>query len=152
MFTFYTDLIDKSYCPFPKLDLLKSCINDVQTKKTNIKQHKIPTKKYNFITDDQRNSLIKMIIEDGFTIKNASERCSIKLSTAKAILKVYKTQGRVGKKQSRERKARTKCKIGKDRIDFMMEIRKKLPKIGFNQYLCFPTEKWFYQPIKEEQE
>ncbi|CAK63007.1 unnamed protein product (macronuclear) [Paramecium tetraurelia] len=155
MFAFYSDLIDKSYCPFPKLGTSQSYVNDVNTKKENIKQYKIPSKKYNVITDEQRNSLIKMITEDGISIKNASEKCSIKLSTAKAILKVFKTSGRVGKKQCRQRKAGTKRKIGNGRVDLMMEIRKRLPKIGFkqiSQYLCFATQQQFGKPVKEEQE
>ncbi|CAD8185664.1 unnamed protein product [Paramecium octaurelia] len=152
MFAFYSDLIDKSYCPFPKLGPSQSYVNDVNTHKQNIKQYKIPSKKYNVITDEQRNSLIKMITEDGISIKNASEKCSIKLSTAKAILKVFKTSGRVGKKQCRQRKAGTKRKIGNGRVDLMMEIRKRLPKIGFNQYLCFATQQQFGKPVKEEQD
>jgi hypothetical protein len=58
-------------------------------------------KKYQQISLDIREKLIKLVINRKTTIKQASVELGIKFSTSKAILQVFKREGRIGKKKTR---------------------------------------------------
>jgi len=48
-----------------------------------------------------RERFIKRVISHEVTIKEAAKEFGIKFSTSKAILQVFKREGRIGKKKSR---------------------------------------------------
>ncbi|CAD8064339.1 unnamed protein product [Paramecium primaurelia] len=60
--------------------------------------------KYAKISDDTRRAFIEKVQQGACTIKQAAKQFGIKFSTGKAILSLYKHEGRVGKKQKRSRK------------------------------------------------
>jgi ribosomal protein S25 len=53
---------------------------------------------YSVIDSTKRAELIKRILKDKQSVKFASDSVGIKFSTAKAILKTFKNEGRIGKK------------------------------------------------------
>jgi len=68
-------------------------------------KRKFPSKTYQVTNDDQRSQFIlKVIGPQQSTIREAAEAVGIRYSTAKTILKVYKTEGRVEKKKKRTKK------------------------------------------------
>ncbi|CAD8151555.1 unnamed protein product [Paramecium octaurelia] len=60
--------------------------------------------KYAKISNQVRQAFIKRISEKKCTIRQAAKQFGIKFSTAKAILSIYRHEGRIGKKQRRQRK------------------------------------------------
>ncbi|CAD8199348.1 unnamed protein product [Paramecium octaurelia] len=62
--------------------------------------------KYAKISNDQREGLIKQIISTGCTIKSAAQKLGINFSTAKAIMQIFKKEGRSCKKVIRKNKKR----------------------------------------------
>ena len=62
------------------------------------------TKKYSPVTNEQRRFLVKLIYEDGMSIRQAAIASKIYYPTAKAINKIYISEKRVDKKKSRFRK------------------------------------------------
>ncbi|CAD8106616.1 unnamed protein product [Paramecium primaurelia] len=60
--------------------------------------------KYSKISDETRLAFINTVEQGICTIKQAAKQFGIKFSTGKAILSLYKHEGRVGKKQNRIRK------------------------------------------------
>lgn len=54
--------------------------------------------KYAKISDQTRLAFIDKVLKGTCTIKQAAKQFGIKFSTAKAILSLYKHEGRVGKK------------------------------------------------------
>lgn len=62
------------------------------------------TKKYLPVTNEQRRLLVKLIYEDGVSIRQAAISTKIYYPTAKAINKIYIAEKRIDKKQHRFRK------------------------------------------------
>ncbi|CAD8193950.1 unnamed protein product [Paramecium pentaurelia] len=62
--------------------------------------------KYAKITNDQREGLIKQVTSTGCTIKSAAQLLGINFSTAKAIMQIFKKEGRSCKKVIRKNKKR----------------------------------------------
>lgn len=62
------------------------------------------TKKYSPVTNEQRHLLVKLIHQDGMSIRQAAISTGVYYPTAKAINKIYTTEKRVDKKQHRFRK------------------------------------------------
>ncbi|CAD8059780.1 unnamed protein product [Paramecium primaurelia] len=60
--------------------------------------------KYSKISNDQRQRLIKQVTTTGCTIKSAAKELNINFSTAKAIMQIYRKEGRISKKIKRENK------------------------------------------------
>lgn len=55
-------------------------------------------KKYRRLTDEQRYALVKLINEQGCTIKEASRRLDIPYPNAKAVNQIYRNENRTAKK------------------------------------------------------
>eukprot|EP01017_Pseudomicrothorax_dubius_P046238 TRINITY_DN8111_c0_g1_i8.p1 TRINITY_DN8111_c0_g1~~TRINITY_DN8111_c0_g1_i8.p1 ORF type:complete len:282 (-),score=26.99 TRINITY_DN8111_c0_g1_i8:200-1045(-) len=62
------------------------------------------TRKYSVISDDARRKFIDRVQKDNLSIRKAAKEMGLKFSTAKAILKTFKSEGRIGKKKFRDRK------------------------------------------------
>ena len=62
------------------------------------------TKKYSPVTNEQRRLLVKLIYEDGISIRQAAKGSNIYYPTAKAINKIYIAEKRIDKRQHRFRK------------------------------------------------
>ena len=62
------------------------------------------TKRYSKVSDEQRHQLVKLIYEEGWSIRQAAIASKIYYPTAKAINKIYISEKRVDKKKSRFRK------------------------------------------------
>ena len=62
------------------------------------------TKKYSPVTNEQRRLLVKLIYEDGLSIRQAAIGSNIYYPTAKAINKIYIAEKRIDKRQHRFRK------------------------------------------------
>ena len=62
------------------------------------------TKKYSPVTNEQRRLLVKLIYEDGLSIRQAAIGSDIYYPTAKAINKIYIAEKRIDKRQHRFRK------------------------------------------------
>ncbi|CAD8155065.1 unnamed protein product [Paramecium pentaurelia] len=60
--------------------------------------------KYAKISVDTRKAFIEKVKQGACTIKQAAKQFGIKFSTGKAILSLYKHEGRVGKKERRTRR------------------------------------------------
>ncbi|CAD8185690.1 unnamed protein product [Paramecium octaurelia] len=138
----YSGMLPKSQSLYfhPPLQVLST--RNVQTEPEISKQQHKPHKKYSVITDDKRNLLIKQVLEDGVSVKLAAQTNGIKLSTAKAILKTYKTQGRIGKKKERQKRPKLNRKTVEKQLDQATLIKKQLPKLGQN-FVYLP---YSYQP------
>ncbi|CAD8063718.1 unnamed protein product [Paramecium sonneborni] len=59
--------------------------------------------KYQKISDEQRQKLIKQVTTTGCTIKSAARDLNINFSTAKAILQIFRKEGRISKKMKRDK-------------------------------------------------
>ncbi|CAD8067643.1 unnamed protein product [Paramecium sonneborni] len=59
--------------------------------------------KYQKISNEQRQKLIKQVTTTGCTIKSASRDLNINFSTAKAIIQIFRKEGRMSKKVKREK-------------------------------------------------
>eukprot|EP01017_Pseudomicrothorax_dubius_P007609 TRINITY_DN12384_c0_g1_i1.p1 TRINITY_DN12384_c0_g1~~TRINITY_DN12384_c0_g1_i1.p1 ORF type:complete len:156 (-),score=13.51 TRINITY_DN12384_c0_g1_i1:131-598(-) len=77
-------------------------ILDLTPSKLIAKQPARP-KSYAKIDVETRRRLIQLIKVENLTLKQASEACGIKISTAKTIFDVYQKEGRVGKKNSKKK-------------------------------------------------
>ena len=67
------------------------------------------TKKYSKVKDEQRQLLIKLVYEQGWSIRQAAMAAQIYYATAKAINKIYKSEKRICKKTHRFRKIAPSC-------------------------------------------
>ena len=65
------------------------------------------TKKYCQVSNEQRQLLVKLIYEDGLSIRQAALQAKVYYPTAKAINKTYISEKRIEKKQHRFRKIAT---------------------------------------------
>lgn len=65
---------------------------------------KIVKKQYNKITDLTREQLIKCVSQNNLSLEDTAKKLGIKLTTAKAIYKVYLKEGRTSKKKFKEKK------------------------------------------------
>ena len=61
-------------------------------------------KTYSPVTNEQRRLLVKLIYEDGMSIRQAALTSKIYYPTAKAINKIYTAENRIDKKRHRFRK------------------------------------------------
>ena len=59
-----------------------------------------PKRRYNLINDTTRKLLISLIVDEELNIVTAAERAGVNYENAKAIYRVYRTQGRQNKKKS----------------------------------------------------
>ncbi|CAD8057715.1 unnamed protein product [Paramecium sonneborni] len=64
--------------------------------------------KYAKISNRQRQALIERVTSTGCTIKSAAKDLNINFSTAKAIMQIFRREGRITKKIVREIKQKTK--------------------------------------------
>jgi predicted transcriptional regulator len=58
---------------------------------------------YQRITEEIRTELLRRVIDTGENIKKVVNDMNVNISTAKAIVKVYQEEGRVGKKKKRDK-------------------------------------------------
>lgn len=65
-------------------------------------------KRYSVITPEVRKNFIDRILQRQVTIRAAALEFGIKFSTAKAILQIFKKEGRYTKKQTRITKNKSK--------------------------------------------
>jgi transposase len=73
--------------------------------------------------------MVEEILKTGCSIKHASKVFNINFSTAKAIMQIYKREGRIGKKLKRDKKKKrkiTKCR--KVLKNYTRPIRKRLKR------------------------
>lgn len=68
--------------------------------------------KYAKISNRQRQALIERVTSTGCTIKSAAKDLSINFSTAKAIMQIFRREGRITKKIVREIKQKTNKNLG----------------------------------------
>ncbi len=54
--------------------------------------------KYSPVANEKRQELIRLIYEQGISIRQAAIACSIPYPTAKAVNRTYKSEGRINKK------------------------------------------------------
>ncbi|CAD8142728.1 unnamed protein product [Paramecium pentaurelia] len=59
--------------------------------------------KYQKISNEQRQKLIKQVTTTGCTIKSAARELNINFSTAKAIMQIFRKEGRTSKKVKRDK-------------------------------------------------
>ncbi|CAK56226.1 unnamed protein product (macronuclear) [Paramecium tetraurelia] len=78
--------------------------------------------KYAKISNKQRQALIERVTSTGCTIKSAAKDLSINFSTAKAIMQIFRREGRITKKIIREIKSKTIKNLGQNNED---NIQKK---------------------------
>ncbi|CAK84829.1 unnamed protein product (macronuclear) [Paramecium tetraurelia] len=78
--------------------------------------------KYAKISNRQRQALIERVTSTGCTIKSAAKDLSINFSTAKAIMQIFRREGRVTKKIVREIKQKSNKNLGSNNED---NIQKK---------------------------
>ncbi|CAD8138027.1 unnamed protein product [Paramecium octaurelia] len=78
--------------------------------------------KYAKISNKQRQALIERVTSTGCTIKSAAKDLSINFSTAKAIMQIFRREGRITKKIVREIKQKTNKNLGQNNED---NIQKK---------------------------
>ena len=69
------------------------------TSTTKVGKKQKPKRKYNLINDNMRADLIKYIVEEKLNIVIAAEKAGINYENAKAIYRIYRTQGRLNKKK-----------------------------------------------------
>lgn len=74
----------------------KTKLHDLKPKASKPK----PKRRYNLINDEMRSRLISLIVDDKLNIVTAAERAGINYENAKAIYRIYRTQGRQNKKKS----------------------------------------------------
>lgn len=71
------------------------CLSSRMMKKTRAQYQKID--------EDKRMEIIERILKNGEQLKTVSDETGVNISTCKAIIKVYQDEGRVGKKQRRNK-------------------------------------------------
>ena len=65
------------------------------------------SKTYRTTTDEMREHLIRLIHEEGYSIRQASFKADIFYPTAKVINKIYMSENRIEKKKKRNRKKKS---------------------------------------------
>lgn len=91
-------------------------------------------KKHNYVqvTNDQRKELIRLIYQEGMTIKKASKQTGIPYPNAKSVNQIYLQEKRIAKKTSRFR-----LKV----VDHGRRVERNLLKIEIlNPYEGMPSE------------
>ncbi len=78
---------------------------------------KHPSKSYQTTSDDQRFNFVQKILRKELTIREAASAFGIRYSTAKTIMKVYKSEGRFEKKKKRLKKGYKKFAAGGGALD-----------------------------------
>lgn len=58
---------------------------------------------YHRVTNEQRKELIRLIHEEGYTIKKASKQTEVPYPNAKSINAIYKVENRTAKRETRFR-------------------------------------------------
>lgn len=94
----------------PDLDVLK--IRGFDKFLQNITENRRGLR-YQNISDEIKQKFIEEVLKRSGTIKSAAEKYDINFSTAKAILHVYRKEGRVGKKLKRHHRNSCFAKIKK---------------------------------------
>ncbi|CAD8055263.1 unnamed protein product [Paramecium sonneborni] len=77
--------------------------------------------KYAKISNRQRQALIERVTSTGCTIKSAAKDLSINFSTAKAIMQIFRREGRITKKIVREIKQKTNKNLGQNSEDIVQK-------------------------------
>ena len=78
-------------------------------------------KKYKLLTDSERKELVRLIHEEGLTIKEAALAMNIPYPNAKAVNKTFENENRTSKKPFRYRLKPRKGKFIKN--NFLSELR-----------------------------
>ena len=78
------------------------------------KSLKRPSKSYQTTNDEQRFKFVQKILKKELTIREAATEFGIRYSTAKTIMKVYKSEGRFEKKKHRLKKGYKRCEPAVD--------------------------------------
>ncbi|CAD8150154.1 unnamed protein product [Paramecium pentaurelia] len=77
--------------------------------------------KYAKISNRQRQALIERVTSTGCTIKSAAKDLSINFSTAKAIMQIFRREGRITKKIVREIKQKTNKSLGQNNEEVILQ-------------------------------
>jgi transposase-like protein len=67
--------------------------------------------KYQRIDKETRLKLIDLVLNGGFSVKKAAEKLKLKFSTSKAVVKLYKEEGRLFKNDNQNRKRGKEMKL-----------------------------------------
>ena len=77
------------------MKLIKKISDNVDQRSSPSKSQKAKSKrKYSLINDDMRSKLITYIVDDKLNIVTAAKKAGINYENAKAIYRIYRTQGR----------------------------------------------------------
>ncbi len=78
---------------------------ELVAKHTRPRVPKRPAKSYQTTSDEQRFGFVQKIVRKELSIREAADVFGIRYSTAKTIMKVYKSEGRYEKKKHRLKRA-----------------------------------------------
>ncbi len=99
---------------------------------------KRPSKSYQTTSDEQRFSFIQKIVRKELTIREAAAAFGIRYSTAKTIMKVYKSEGRFEKKKHRLKKG---CRRNLPLVEAVQEHGTGTMAAGILEVLPQPDER-----------
>ena len=79
--------------------------------------------KYKNLSIEQRNEIIELILFQSQPISKVSKQFGISVSSTREILKIFKTEGRVGKKRTRESKKPKQLEKEPEEEDLSEELK-----------------------------
>ena len=71
----------------------------------------LPRSRYGTTSDEQRQTLIRMVMTDNIQVSIASRKLGLKYSTAKSIITLFQTTGRVSKRYCNDGQPSAKKKL-----------------------------------------
>ncbi|CAD8075105.1 unnamed protein product [Paramecium primaurelia] len=104
--------------------------------------------KYNSISSDERQNIIKMFLENDYSAIQIAHLTGHNLSTIKAIYRIYKNEGRINKKERRDRQINIKQNVVVLMLDDNTRKMKIISKQQLKQELILKNTEYNYEPIQ----
>ncbi|CAD8168706.1 unnamed protein product [Paramecium pentaurelia] len=104
--------------------------------------------KYNSISSDERQNIIKMFLENDYSAIQIAQLTGHNLSTIKAIYRIYKNEGRINKKERRDRQINIKQNVVVLMVDDNTRKMKIIRKQQLKQELILKNTEYNYESIQ----
>ncbi|CAK80461.1 unnamed protein product (macronuclear) [Paramecium tetraurelia] len=115
-------------------------------KNLSLKQSK--RQKYNSVCSDDRQKIIKMFLENDYTAIQIAQLTGHNLSTIKAIYRIYKNEGRINKKERRDRQINIQQNVVVLMVDEKTRKMKIIRKQQLKQEFIMKNTEYTYESIQ----
>ncbi|CAD8160231.1 unnamed protein product [Paramecium octaurelia] len=115
-------------------------------KNLSLKQSK--RQKYNSVSSDDRQKIIKMFLENDYSAIQIAHLTGHNLSTIKAIYRIYKNEGRINKKERRDRQINIQQNVVVLMVDEKTRKMKIIRKQQSKQEFIMKNTEYTYESIQ----